>query len=161
MCCDTHSVKDVQDLRRWMTDAGICFQAEDHLSPEEYAYNLRELIVALLDQLDAARDHGEKANKHLQDLEKANREACCAFCGQRLAEDAFWLGEARTNALAEHIKTCPKHPLRAAEAKCAQLREALVEVQWCRDGKCPRCGMTPYCGHEQWCVIGKVMRSES
>jgi len=42
-------------------------------------------------------------------------------------------------------------------SEIAALREALAEVQWCSDGKCPRCRQNPYSGHEPWCVIGKVM----
>ena len=42
-------------------------------------------------------------------------------------------------------------------SEIAALREALAEVQWCNDGKCPRCRRSPSFGHEQWCVIGKVM----
>lgn len=43
----------------------------------------------------------------------------------------------------------------------AALREALAEVQWCNDGKCPRCRRSPSFGHEPWCVIGKVMGGAS
>jgi hypothetical protein len=69
----------------------------------------------------AVLERGDRIMK----LEAANRTACCAFCGERLAEDAAWLGEARTNALADHIRTCPKHPMRALEAEVSELREQL------------------------------------
>ncbi len=41
--------------------------------------------------------------------------------------------------------------------EAARLREALREVQWCDNGKCPRCGRTPDWGHMDWCAIGKAL----
>jgi hypothetical protein len=63
-----------------------------------------------------------KRDKEIKKLTKINRESCCAFCGIRLAEDAAWLGEARTNALADHIKTCEKHPMRKLEQELKELK---------------------------------------
>lgn len=47
----------------------------------------------------------------------------CAYCGIAYPADTPTSG---SKILTNHIKICEKHPLRAAEAKIAKLRSALV-----------------------------------
>lgn len=47
----------------------------------------------------------------------------CVYCGMAYPEGTPPHG---AQILTEHIKVCEKHPLRAAEAKIAKLREALI-----------------------------------
>lgn len=89
---------------------------------------LQEKVQERTRERNEARESARQLHRRVQELEKANREACCAFCGQRLDEDAHWLGEARTNSLADHIRTCPKHPMREMERKLYTLTFGLREV---------------------------------
>lgn len=52
MCGETHSVKDVQTLRRWLARAGVAFQDEDYMPGHEYARQLHRLVELLWDMID-------------------------------------------------------------------------------------------------------------
>ena len=47
----------------------------------------------------------------------------CAYCGEQFPAD----GDDSTDLISEHIATCPKHPMREAEARVAGL-EAEIEA---------------------------------
>ncbi len=49
----------------------------------------------------------------------------CVYCGQQYPRDTPTHG---SPVLTAHIRTCEKHPLRAAEAQIAQLRKALLDL---------------------------------
>lgn len=49
----------------------------------------------------------------------------CVYCGTAYPEGTPPHG---SSVLTDHIKVCTKHPLRAAEAKIAKLRAALVGI---------------------------------
>jgi hypothetical protein len=48
------------------------------------------------------------------------RVLTCVYCGHEYPQDTPSWGN---NVLTEHIKVCPKHPMRQAEATIAALRE--------------------------------------
>ncbi len=52
----------------------------------------------------------------------AHNVLTCVYCGMAYPEGTPPAG---AQILTDHIKVCPKHPLRAAEAKIATLRSAL------------------------------------
>ncbi len=47
----------------------------------------------------------------------------CVYCGEEYPQDTPTWGD---KVLTEHIKICPKHPLREAELKIEKLRKALI-----------------------------------
>jgi hypothetical protein len=49
----------------------------------------------------------------------------CIYCGHEYPQDTPAAGD---QVLTDHIKICPKHPLRAAEEKIKRLRAALAGV---------------------------------
>jgi hypothetical protein len=56
----------------------------------------------------------------------ANNDArvlTCVYCGQAYPQDTPAWG---SQVLTDHIKVCPKHPMRQAEATIAKLRSALA-----------------------------------
>ena len=48
----------------------------------------------------------------------------CVYCGHEYPQETPACGN---EVLTEHIKVCPKHPMRKAEADIALLRGALAE----------------------------------
>lgn len=51
------------------------------------------------------------------------RTLTCVYCGQEYPQDTPSWGN---KVLTDHIKVCPKHPMREAEEKVALLRSALI-----------------------------------
>lgn len=51
------------------------------------------------------------------------RVLTCVYCGHEYPQDTPAWGN---DVLTEHIRVCPKHPMREAEGKIALLRNALV-----------------------------------
>lgn len=51
------------------------------------------------------------------------RVLTCVYCGQEYPQGTSTWGN---KILTDHIKKCPKHPLREAEAKIEKLRSALM-----------------------------------
>ena len=52
-----------------------------------------------------------------------NRVLTCVYCGHEYPQETpSWGNE----VLTEHIRVCPKHPMRKAEADIALLRKALI-----------------------------------
>ncbi len=57
--------------------------------------------------------------------EQPKRTLTCVYCGQEYPDQTPAHG---AQVLTEHIRTCIKHPLRAAEAKIERLRKALMRI---------------------------------
>lgn len=53
----------------------------------------------------------------------SGRVLTCVYCGHEYPQNTPAHG---SSTLTEHIKTCPKHPLRKAEYDISKLRSALV-----------------------------------
>jgi hypothetical protein len=54
----------------------------------------------------------------LPHLEEPEHVITCVYCGQAYPENTLTHG-ADVSVLTEHIRTCPKHPMREVEAKLA------------------------------------------
>lgn len=54
-----------------------------------------------------------------------SRVVTCAFCGEAYPDGTPTSG---AEMLAQHIRECRKHPMRALEKKAARLRDALTRV---------------------------------
>jgi hypothetical protein len=50
------------------------------------------------------------------------QDTCCAYCGQAYPQGTPRFG---SEALTEHIKVCPEHPMRKAETRIERLEEAV------------------------------------
>lgn len=81
----------------------------NNLSPES-VYNLSEVMIEI-----------GKPEVHVP----GSRVLTCVYCGHRYPQNTPPHSD---DILTGHIKTCPKHPLRAAEGVIAKLRFALSEV---------------------------------
>jgi hypothetical protein len=57
-----------------------------------------------------------------EEIRLLSESTYCAYCGEK-----FPLDNAAAEQVAEHIRTCPKHPMRAAESEVARLREQVAE----------------------------------
>ncbi|MHC4644201.1 MAG: hypothetical protein ACYTBJ_01770 [Planctomycetota bacterium] len=93
-------------------EAGEEFVTSDHVvTPGDLLRRLAELEA----ERDEARDWVRRMHNDRQVL-------TCAFCGQ-----AYPPGTAASSddALAAHIRVCPKHPMREAEARVRELESAL------------------------------------
>lgn len=55
--------------------------------------------------------------------ETLGRVLTCVYCGMQYPQDTPAWG---SDVLTEHIKICPKHPMRQAEATIEKLRSALI-----------------------------------
>lgn len=134
-------------------------------------FEARQQIARLIGERDEARQFAEMAAKKYNDFVAEcaeNTAVTCAFCGTVYPEGTPRSGH---GALAEHIRVCEKHPLRAAEADRLALRarvdaletalEALTgpEIdlagteEWEAVAACPWCRSHP---HEQSCVMVKA-----
>lgn len=82
------------------------------------------MVFQVLDQVIAARDEarafGEDVVKKYNELLKQVAVVTCAYCGQEYPRGTPRHGD---GALAEHIKTCPQHPMRIVEAELAATRD--------------------------------------
>ena len=56
-------------------------------------------------------------------MAKNSRVLTCVYCGQKYPQDTPAWGN---KILTDHIKVCPKHPMRKAEATITRLRNTLV-----------------------------------
>lgn len=79
----------------------------NNLSPES-VYNLSEVMIEI----------GKPEEVHVP----GSRVLTCVYCGHRYPQNTPPHSD---DILTEHIKICPKHPLRAAEDVIAKLRFAL------------------------------------
>lgn len=78
------------------------------------------------------RDIGEWSDDHILNYARTTRAEydrlfggrvlTCVYCGHEYPQDTPAAG---SEVLTEHIKVCPKHPLRQAEATIARLREKI------------------------------------
>ncbi len=66
--------------------------------------------------IDLVRD----AANEIERLRLLNDRTYCAFCGEEFLND-----DAAASRIAEHIKTCEKHPMRAVEDLCSANEVAL------------------------------------
>ena len=89
---------------------------------------------------DAALARAEKAEKERDEardwvrrLTREQRVLTCVYCGQAYPPGSPTHG---AEVLTEHIKVCAKHPLRAAEARVAELEEE-VRLWKCLDFESP------------------------
>ena len=57
------------------------------------------------------------------EAEKKGRILTCVYCGQEYPQGSPSWGD---KVLTDHIKVCPKHPMRKAEETIAKLRSALA-----------------------------------
>ena len=80
---------------------------------------------AAIKKRDEARRFGEDAAAKYNTLLKEASEVTCAFCGEKYPRGTPRHGD---GALAAHIKTCPKHPMRDQDAKLSLAREALEKI---------------------------------
>lgn len=96
---------------------------------------LKARIIELERERDSTRVFAEKAAALLE-----AQSVTCAFCGQEYPRGTPRHGD---GALAEHIKTCPEHPMRALEQERNELRALLV---W-----------TCECGHTNDCAVAKLI----
>lgn len=63
-------------------------------------------------------DERDKEIKRLrEEVRLLSESTYCAYCGEK-----FPLDNAAAEQVAEHIRTCPKHPMRVPEAEVATLR---------------------------------------
>lgn len=60
------------------------------------------------------------------------RVLTCVYCGHKYPQDTPAAGD---QVLTDHIRICPKHPLRAAEKKIKLLRSALIGLVGASDRK--------------------------
>lgn len=60
--------------------------------------------------------------KRLQEMGEAMKNTRCAYCGEGFVEDS----PEHADAVTEHIRTCPKHPMRQLEEEIKQLRSRLT-----------------------------------
>ena len=56
-------------------------------------------------------------------MSEKTRVLTCVYCGQEYPQDTPTWGD---KILTDHIKVCPKHPMRKAESQIAKLRAALI-----------------------------------
>jgi len=56
-------------------------------------------------------------------MSNEERVLTCVYCGHEYPQDTPAWGD---DVLTAHIKVCPKHPMRKAEADILELRKALV-----------------------------------
>lgn len=59
-----------------------------------------------------------------EDGTNQSRVLTCVYCGHEYPQDTPSWGN---QVLTDHIKVCPKHPMRKAEADIEMLRKALVK----------------------------------
>lgn len=81
-------------------------------------------VTRLERELAEARTFGEKAAAQYNELLAKSQVVTCAFCGQEYPRGTPRHGDGE---LAEHIKTCPRHPMRALEAELADLKLNIEE----------------------------------
>lgn len=84
---------------------------------------LPRALHALLLRADSER---EEARSWVRRLTNTDRVLTCAFCGV-----AYPPGTSNSNsdALTDHIRTCPKHPMREAESEIAKLHAEIARMQ--------------------------------
>lgn len=58
-------------------------------------------------------------------MNQSERVVTCVYCGMAYPDGTPRHG---SEILTEHIKVCPKHPMREAEQKIARLRKALLDL---------------------------------
>jgi hypothetical protein len=74
---------------------------------------------------DEARRFGEDAATKYNDALLASRIVTCAFCGHEYPRGTPRHGDGE---LSEHIKVCPKHPMRDVERERDEAKKALAQV---------------------------------
>lgn len=58
-------------------------------------------------------------------MDNESRVLTCVYCGMEYPQNTPSWG---SDVLTDHIKVCPKHPMREAEAKIKKLRDALAAL---------------------------------
>ncbi len=78
---------------------------------------------------DEARAFAEKAAQQYNELLAAANAArvTCAFCGEEYPRGTPRHGDGE---LAEHIRSCEQHPMRAVERERDELAEQLADLRW-------------------------------
>ena len=71
------------------------------------------------------RDENDLPPVSEHEAEKKGRILTCVYCGQEYPQGSPSWGD---KVLTDHIKVCPKHPMRQAEATIVKLRSALAEL---------------------------------
>lgn len=108
--------KDEQ-LKQWME----CIKAIEEMVG--YRLNRENLPLALCASFALQHNEIEKLQKWVDDLQ-SGMYVNCVYCGHR-----YGPGEttpvSMADALKEHIKQCPKHPMSALRAKFTEIRQSL------------------------------------
>jgi hypothetical protein len=103
---------------------------EQSSSGEDIVLWADALMTRLEQERDEARRFGEDAatryNELLEQPRVTKTRVTCVYCGWAYPEGTPTYG---ASALSDHIKTCPKHPLREAEETIAKLRAEMSTVQ--------------------------------
>jgi len=84
----------------------------------------QRLATAEAERDEARRFGAEAGQRYYNALLIASCDVTCAFCGATYPRGTPRHGD---GALADHIKVCPKHPMRDAEAERDALREQVAE----------------------------------
>jgi len=138
---------DLEDERHRL--AFKCEQAVNRVG------ELEAEVERLRAERDEARRFGEEAARRYNAMIAEKRRVTCVYCGHQYKDGT---PAAQDAALTEHIKACEKHPMRAAEARVAELegllrKHAALACTACmgtgaylgdedRDGPCDACGGT-------------------
>lgn len=91
------------------------------LSPEarDAAAEICRRIQLDLDRPYSATEEGILSILIQRAIDKSNSSTYCAHCGFRVEAD-----QGGTEKVVEHIRVCPKHPMRALEKQLAAVRES-------------------------------------
>lgn len=95
---------------------------------------LKADLLRVTQERDEARRFGEEAAARYNELLATcaeNTAVTCAFCGVVYPPGTPRHGDGQ---LADHIRTCEQHPLRAAEARVAALEAELADLRGHRSG---------------------------
>ncbi len=93
------------------SDWGLLHEAADAIG------TLQARVTALELERDEARQFGENAARQYNELLAWVNIVTCAYCGKEYPRGTPRHGD---GLLAEHIKTCEKHPMRQAESALAR-----------------------------------------
>jgi hypothetical protein len=103
-----------------------------HGADPEHCLACKE-IAALRAQLRQVETEREEARDWVRRMHAESQTLTCVFCGEAYPPGTPASGSDR---LVEHIKTCAKHPLHAAEASLQEATELLKLCHGCAPGMC-------------------------
>lgn len=112
-------------LNREIDDIQDQWKAERNATKARLAAQAAE-IERVREERDEARRFGEEAARRYNALLVEKRRVTCVYCGHQYPDGT---PEAQDAALTEHIRTCEKHPMRAADARVAELKGLLREIR--------------------------------